>query len=78
MTVVELREKLIAKINDIDNEAVLEYLSIAIDFEKDNEEIHIMSPGAQAAVEEGLAQLDRGEWITNEEANKRADEWLKK
>jgi predicted transcriptional regulator len=37
-----------------------------------------MSLGEIEAVEEGLSQIKRGEWITNEEANRQVEEWLKK
>jgi len=74
MTVIELKEQLIAKIRDTDNEE----LSWIINVEEPNNEILIMSEGEIEAVRDGLAQLDRGEWISNEEANKRADGWLKK
>ena len=40
------------------------------------DEIYEPSPEEIAAINEGLTQLDSGQWITNEEANKRADEWL--
>ena len=78
MTVVELKEKLIQKINTTNDEELLEELSWIIDVEEPNNEIHIMSEGEIEAVKEGLAQWDRGEWISNEEANRRSDEWLKK
>jgi len=78
MTVIELKEKLIKKIITTNDEELLEELSWIIDVEEPNNEIHVMSEGEIEAVNEGLAQLDRGEWISNEEANRRADEWLKK
>ncbi len=78
MTVIELKEKLISEINSTENEGLLEEILLIIDFEKDTRDIHIMSEAEVEAVEDGLAQLERGEWITNEEANRRADQWLKK
>ena len=42
------------------------------------DEIYELSPEEIEAINEGLAQLDNGQWITNEEANRRADELLGK
>jgi len=78
MTVVELKEKLIEKIRVTDNEELLDHIANIFEFEYNTDEVHVMSPEEIEAVKEGLAQLDSGQWITNEEANKRADEWLKK
>jgi len=76
MTVIQLKEKIIAKISSTDNEDLLEHISDLIDFEYN--EVHEMSPGEIEAVNEGLEQLKNGQWISSEESNKRVDEWLKK
>jgi len=78
MTVIELKEKLIAKINNTDDEELLDQISRVIDLETRIDEVYEMSPEEIEAVKEGIAQLDNGQWITNKEANKRADEWLGK
>jgi predicted transcriptional regulator len=78
MTVIELKEKLIAQINITDDEELLNQLSMVIDFESKINEVHEMSPGEIEAVNEGLEQIKNGQWISHEEANKQIDEWLKK
>jgi hypothetical protein len=40
------------------------------------DEIYEPSPEEIAAINEGLTQFDSGQWIINEEANKRAKELL--
>ncbi len=77
MTVIELKEKLIAKIQETDDEQMLEHISDIMEYEHTGE-IHEMSAGALEAVKEGLEQLDRGEWISNEEVDKQVKEWLNK
>ena len=77
MTVIEKKQKLIASINNTDDENLLDQLLLAVNFEEDNS-IYIMSPEEKEAVKEGLEQIERGEWITNEEADRRAEEWLNK
>lgn len=76
LTEMELKEKLIAKISDTDDVELLQHISGLMDI--DQEMIHKMSPEEAAAVAEGLAQLERGEFLSHEESNKRAEEWLKK
>jgi predicted transcriptional regulator len=77
MTVVELKEKLIEKISNTDDKKMLERITWVIDIDPETENIYEMSAEEKAAVQEGLDDLDNGKRITNEESNKRADEWLK-
>ena len=75
MTVVELKEKLIEKINSVDDEVQLEQIALMIDVgSKLNDGIYEMSAEEIKAVKEGIEQIENGEWITNEEANRRTDE----
>jgi len=78
MTVIELREKLIEKIRNTDNEELLDHISDMIDFQKGYGEVYQVTGEELVAVKEGLRQLDEGKWISNDESNKRVDEWLKK
>ena len=71
---IELKEKLIAKINGTHNVELLEQLSEIIDFESD--EIYRLSPEEKAAVREGMEQIDSGLFFTNEEAKKIIDKCL--
>ena len=78
MTVVELKEKLIAKINSTNDIELLDELSWIIDIEEPNREPHIMSQGEIEAVRESLEQIKNGQYLSNEEANRQIEEWLKK
>ena len=78
MTVVELKEKLIAKINSTNDIELLDELSWIIDLEEPNREPHIISQGELEAVREGLEQTKNGQYISDEEANSQIDAWLKK
>ncbi len=79
MTVVELKEKLIAKINSIEDEVLLDSIARNLEFELEiNSQPYIMSQGEIDAVNEGLEQIKNGQWITNEESNRHVEEWLKK
>ncbi len=76
MSTAELKEKIIAKIIATDDDELLEHISDLIEFEHGG--VYEMSPGEVEAVNEGLAQFKKGQWITHEESNKRAEEWLRK
>ena len=78
MTVVELKEKLIAKISTTNDKELLDEVSWIIDVEEPDNEMHIMSAGEIEAVKEGLEQIKNGQYISNEEANRQVEEWLKK
>jgi predicted transcriptional regulator len=78
MSTAELKEKLIVEIKNTDNDELLMHISDLIEFESNSGAVYEMSQEEIDAVNEGIAQLDNGQWITDEESNKRADEWLKK
>ncbi|MES2429066.1 MAG: hypothetical protein V4560_18945 [Bacteroidota bacterium] len=78
MTVVELKEKLIAQINSIEDEELLDHIADIIDVESKTEGVYVMSPEETNAVNEGLEQFKNGQWLSNEESNRRVEEWLKK
>ena len=78
MTVVELKEKLIAKINSTDDEQLLEHIADIIEFEHNPDNIHVMSQGEIDAVIDGLEQVKNGQCISDEEAHRQFEEWLKK
>jgi len=78
MTVVELKEKLIAKINSTNDVELLDELSWIIDVEEPSSEPYKMSQGEIDAVREGLEQIKNGQYVSDEEANSQIEEWLKK
>jgi predicted transcriptional regulator len=72
----ELKEKLIAKINNINDRELLELIARTIEFEEKYNVIYEMSSEELAAVQEGREQLKKGQWLSHEEANKQVDEWF--
>jgi predicted transcriptional regulator len=68
MTVIELKEKIIAKISNTDNEDLLEHISDLIDFESN--EICEMSPDEIDAVKDGIRQIENGQSISHEEVKR--------
>ena len=73
---VEIREKLIEKIRNIEDEELLEHISDLIDFESN--EMYEMRPGEIEAVEDGIKQIENGQSLSHEEVKRQTAEWLKK
>ena len=79
MSTAELKEKLIAQINDTDNYQLLTEISTMLYIEsKSVNGVYQMSEAEREAVEDGLNQIRNGQWISDEEANRQIEEWLRK
>ena len=74
----ELKEKLIEKINNTNDVELLEELLSLFDLESNTDEMYKLGPEEEEAVNEGIDQLKNGLFVSNEESNRRIDEWLKK
>ena len=76
MTTVELKKKLIRKINTLENSMLLEEMSRLAGIEDDETSIYFLSEEQKNAVEQAQTQYLKGEFLTNKEVNKEIDEWL--
>ena len=76
MNTSAIKEKLIKEIRQTNDlqllQAVLRILSL-----KTEEEVYQLNEAQLSAIEEARAQFKRGEFLTNEEADKEIEEWLK-
>jgi predicted transcriptional regulator len=76
MNLQERKEELIEKIRSINDEAIIEEMLYAIlSLENDAEYIHL-TPAQEQTVNESMAQYKRGEFITQEDLEKKIDKWL--
>ena len=78
MTVKELKKRLIGKINQIDNNELLEEMYRLISNEETNISIYQLSDEQLNIVEEGQIQFRNGQILTEEQADKDIEEWLGK
>lgn len=78
MSTAELKEKIIAEIKNTDNDELLVHISDLIEFEYNSDAVHEMSDDEIAAINEEREQIKNGQFVTNEESNKRVDEWVKR
>jgi hypothetical protein len=78
MTVTELKQRLIGKINQLENNELLEEMYRLIANEETDTGIYKLSEEQLKAVEEGQLQYKNGEFLTEEQADKDIEEWLGK
>jgi hypothetical protein len=78
MTSVELKKKLIEKINNSKDDRILEEAFRLLDIENEDIETYKLNEDQLKAIHEARQQYIKGDYITDKQANKEIDEWLKK
>ena len=78
MSTVELKERLIEKIKKTDNENILEEAYRLLDIEAADMGVYHFSEEEQKDVQASRNQINSGQFLTNEAANKEIDQWLSK
>ena len=78
MKTAEIREKLIREINLSDNKNLLEELYRYLNRENRTQKTYNLSDEQKFAIEEAREQINKGDYLTSEEANQEIDEWLKR
>lgn len=77
MSTTQLKERLIDRIREIDNEDILAEAYRLLGMETDAEEPFKLNAGQKEAVQAAREQIKNGSFITNKDADKEIDEWLK-
>lgn len=77
MSTIELKEELISKIQITENEDLLNGLLQMLEFESNNSEVYKFSDEQKMRIEEAQTQYAKGEYYTEEEADKISEKWLK-
>ncbi|MFO7657579.1 MAG: hypothetical protein R6W78_10965 [Bacteroidales bacterium] len=78
MTTNELKHKVIDKINELEDDGLLKDLIRLIEDSSDDNEIYRLSDNHKKAINTAIDQIDKGDYLTNEQSNKQIDEWLNK
>ena len=78
MSTIELRKKLIEKIKKTDNENLLEEVYRLLEIETGNIEIYKLNSLQIRKIKAAKEQIKNGQFLTDKEANKEINEWLKK
>ncbi len=77
MTTKDLRDKVIDKVNKLEDESLLNDLIRLIDDNADDE-IYRLSDNHKKAINTAIDQIEKGDYLTNEQSNKQIDKWLNK
>lgn len=78
MSTVELRKRLIDKIQTTKDERILEEAYRLLEIETEDIEIYKLNDDQKKAINEARQQIKNGQFLTDEQANKEIDEWLNK
>ncbi len=78
MSTIELKKRLIDKIQKTDNENLLGEAFRLLEMESEDIEIYKLNDGQKKAIEEARKQIKNGQFLTDEQAGKEIDEWLNK
>jgi hypothetical protein len=79
MSTVELRKRLIEKIQKTQDERILQEAFRLLELETaDNIDILKLSDDQKSAISEARQQIKNGQFLTEEQANKEVDKWLNK
>jgi len=78
MSTTELKKKLIEEINRTNNKVLLEEAYRLLELESVDSEAYRMTQTEKSIVGEAREQIKSGQFLTNEESEKRTDKWLNK
>ena len=78
MSASELKKRRIDKIQKTENTDLLEEAFRLLQLDSEDIEVYKLSDEQKSAVNEAREQVRRGEFLTDDEANKDVGEWLNK
>ena len=78
MSTIELRKRLIEKIQKTENDNLLEEAYRLLELETKDIEIYKLNEDQKKAISEARLQIKNGQFLTDELANREIDEWLDK
>lgn len=78
MSTIELRKKLIQKINTVDSDDLLEEAYRLLEIEGEDIEIYKLNSDQIISIKEAQSQIKNGQVLTEQQADKEINEWLKK
>ena len=78
MSTIELKKKVISRLQKTDNSGLLEEVYRLINLDERSLEVYKVSALQKQAILKGKNDIANGRFLSEEQANKQADEWLKK
>ncbi len=78
MTTIEMKNQVIGKINQLtDNDLLMDVYKLLNDSLRDSE-IYRLSDNQKVAIDTAINQINNGDFLSSEQANKEINEWLNK
>jgi hypothetical protein len=77
MSSADLKEQLINKIQETDDKALLEELSVLFELQEPDT-VYELNDEQKNKIKTGQEQIKSNQFLTDEEANKDVDQWLNK
>ena len=78
MTSIELKNKVISKINQVNDDEILNEVYQLLNDSFEDTELYQLSENHKIAIEIAKDQIGKGEYLTNEQANREIGKWLNK
>ena len=78
MSTLELKQKLIHKIQGTENEVILEEVYRLLEIDSESLGVYKLNDEQKMAIAESREQIRNGQFLSDEEADKEIDEWLGK
>ena len=78
MSSIELRRRLIEKIQKTENEDLLAEAYRLLELETEDIEMYKLNDDQRKAIIEARQQINSGQFLTDDQSNKEIDEWLSK
>lgn len=78
MSIIELRRRLIDKIQKTENNDLLAEAYRLLELETDDIEVYKLNEDQKKAINEARQQIISGQFLTDDQSNKEIDEWLDK
>ena len=76
MSVAEIKSNIINEISSINDLKKLEDLTEFLGINMSKKEVYVFSPEQRIRIEKALKQVENGECISNEEAEKQIQKWF--
>lgn len=78
MTTLELRNQVIGRINQVNDDELLQDVFKLLDINQTDSEVFKLTNNHKEAIETAINQINNGDYLTNEQANKEINTWLRK
>jgi len=75
---IDLKQQLIDRIQRTTDKGKLEEIYRLLEINFDDKEVYTLSSEQKSAIEEAQKQIKNGEFLSDEQANKEVEEWLKR